>query len=63
MPKLKTRKAVKKRMKITKTGKAKASKAFRGHLLSGKTRKRKRHLRLKVVVPKKNAKKFKDMIH
>ena len=45
MPKQKTRKSVAKRFKITGTGKIKRSSAGRGHLLSGKTRKRKRQLR------------------
>lgn len=44
MPKLKTNRSVKKRMRITKSGKAKHFKAGRGHLLTGKRSKRKRHL-------------------
>jgi large subunit ribosomal protein L35 len=42
MPKLKTRKGVKKRFKITKTGKVLRKKAGRRHLLTKKSRKRKR---------------------
>ena len=45
MPKQKTRKAVAKRFKLTGTGKVKRASAGRGHLLSGKTGKRKRQLR------------------
>lgn len=45
MPKLKTKKALSKRIKITKSGKALRSKAGKSHLLSCKTRKRKRSLR------------------
>lgn len=45
MPKLKTRKGVKKRFKITGTGKILKHKAFHGHLLSKKSKKRKRALR------------------
>lgn len=41
----KTRKALAKRFKKTKHGKILHRKASRGHLLSGKTRKRKRQLR------------------
>ncbi|TAN37449.1 MAG: 50S ribosomal protein L35 [Verrucomicrobia bacterium] len=41
----KTRKAVAKRFKKTKNGKILHRKASRGHLLSSKTRKRKRQLR------------------
>lgn len=50
MPKMKTRKAVAKRFKLTATGKIKRSSAGRGHLLSGKSRKRKRHLRRGALV-------------
>jgi len=52
MPKLKTRKSVAKRVKITKKKKALRSKAGRRHLLSGKTTKRKRGLRRKTTVAK-----------
>lgn len=45
MPKGKTRKAVAKRFKKTAKGKVRYAKAGSGHLLSGKTRKRKRRLR------------------
>ena len=45
MPKQKTHKGIKKRFTVTAKGKAKHRKAFRGHLLSGKPGKRKRHLR------------------
>ena len=41
----KTRKCLDKRFKKTKNGKVLFRKACRGHLLSGKTRKRKRQLR------------------
>jgi large subunit ribosomal protein L35 len=50
MPKQKTHKGMKKRFKVTASGKAKARKRGRGHLLSGKTSKRKRHLRHDAVV-------------
>ncbi len=43
--KLKTKKALAKRIKVTKTGKFLRKKAGKSHLLSGKTRKRKRQLR------------------
>jgi large subunit ribosomal protein L35 len=44
MPKLKTNRSVKKRIRITKSGKAKHFKAGRRHLLTGKRAKRKRLL-------------------
>ena len=45
MPKQKTKKGVKKRFKLTKTGKIKRAKAGGRHILTKKTRKRKRSLR------------------
>ena len=45
MPKLKTRKSLAKRIKFTKKGKLKRSKACRGHILTKKSRKRQRRLR------------------
>ncbi|MBN3040463.1 MAG: 50S ribosomal protein L35 [Candidatus Omnitrophica bacterium] len=50
MPKLKTRKSIAKRVKVTKKKKALRSKAGRRHLLSSKTQKRKRKLRKRNVV-------------
>jgi large subunit ribosomal protein L35 len=50
MPKQKTHKGMKKRYKVTATGKVKHRKRGRGHLLSGKTPKRKRHLRHDAVI-------------
>lgn len=45
MTKQKTHKGIKKRFTVTAKGKAKHRKAFRGHLLSGKSGNHKRHLR------------------
>lgn len=45
MPKQKTHKGIKKRFRLTASGKAKHRKAFRGHKLSSKSAKRKRNLR------------------
>jgi large subunit ribosomal protein L35 len=45
MPKQKTHKGMKKRFKVTATGKVTHRNAFRGHKLSHKSPKRKRHLR------------------
>lgn len=44
MPKLKTNRSAKKRIRISKTGKVKHFKASRGHLLTSKSSKRKRLL-------------------
>jgi len=45
MPKLKTKKSVRKRMRVTGRGKIKHFKAGKSHLLTGKRSKRKRSLR------------------
>jgi large subunit ribosomal protein L35 len=45
MPKMKTRRSAAKTFKITATGKVKRRKAFRSHILTSKSTKRKRHLR------------------
>jgi large subunit ribosomal protein L35 len=62
MPKLKTRKSVKKRIKVTKRGKVKVKKSFSGHLLTSKSRKRKRHLKQKRVLTKTESAKLRAMI-
>ena len=62
MPKLKTKKGVAKRFKITKTGKIKRQKASRGHLLAKKTRKRKRQLRKAGLVSKTDKKAIKLLL-
>jgi large subunit ribosomal protein L35 len=45
MPKMKTHKGAKKRFKLTGTGKVRRYKAFKSHILTKKTAKRKRRLR------------------
>ena len=45
MPKMKTHKGAKKRFKVTGTGKVRRYKAFKSHILTKKTSKRKRRLR------------------
>ena len=62
MPKKKTKKSVAKRFKKTATGKIKYSKAGSGHLLSKKTRKRKRNLRKRGVLSKVETKRINDML-
>jgi large subunit ribosomal protein L35 len=44
MPKMKSHRAAKKRFKMTATGKLKRQRAGKRHLLTSKSRKRKRHL-------------------
>ena len=45
MPKMKTRKSTAKRFRVTASGRVARRHANKGHLLTGKTRKRKRNLR------------------
>ncbi len=45
MPKIKTHRGAAKRFSLTKTGKVKRGKAFRSHILTKKSTKRKRGLR------------------
>ncbi|MBI4432872.1 MAG: 50S ribosomal protein L35 [Candidatus Omnitrophica bacterium] len=51
MAKLKTNKSVKKRFRVTKSGKIKRMRAGKRHLLQHKSSKRKRHLRGSLLVP------------
>jgi large subunit ribosomal protein L35 len=62
MPKMKTRKAAKKRFGLTGTGKVRRSKAFKNHILTKKSPKRKRNLRGSALVHKTQEKKIKAMI-
>jgi large subunit ribosomal protein L35 len=50
MPKLKTHRGAAKRFKKTGTGKFKRGKAFGAHILTSKSRGRKRHLRKSTLV-------------
>ena len=62
MPKLKTKKGLRKRFKITKKGKIKRFKACRGHLLAKKSRKRKRLLRKAGLISKSDKKAIKAFL-
>lgn len=54
MPKAKTHKGAAKRFKITGTGQIKRSKAYKSHLLTGKSPKRMRSLKKRVLIEKAN---------
>jgi len=58
MPKLKTKKAIAKRFKLTKGGKIKRPHAYHGHILSKKSRRRKRGLRKSDLVHHSDLKKI-----
>lgn len=62
MPKMKTRKAVAKRFKLTKKGKIKRSRAFRSHIRSKKSSKRKRFLRGKDLVSRADKQKLRKQM-
>lgn len=50
MPKMKTRRGVAKRVKVTATGRLKRRRAFKSHILTKKRRNRKRKLRHPALV-------------
>jgi large subunit ribosomal protein L35 len=50
MPKMKSHRGARKRFKITGSGKVKRMKAFKSHILTKKTSKRKRRLRRSAVI-------------
>ena len=52
MPKMKTKAAVKKRFTLTGTGKVKRHHAYHSHILTKKTKKRKRNLAYSALVDK-----------
>ena len=58
MPKMKTHRGAAKRVKKTGTGKLKRLRANKSHILTKKTRKRKRRLRQADMVAKSDAKKL-----
>jgi len=58
MPKMKTRKGIAKRFKVTKIRKILRMKGGKGHLLTVKTKKRKRSLRRATLVSKHERKKI-----
>ena len=62
MPKLKTNKGAKKRFKLTKTGKVKRMKEGARHILTKKTKKRKRQLRNATTVDKTFEKKIRNLL-
>jgi len=62
MPKMKSNSAAKKRFHKTASGKLKRHKAFRSHILSSKSSKRKRHLRKATLVSEQEQHKFAMLI-
>jgi large subunit ribosomal protein L35 len=62
MPKIKTHRGAAKRFSVTKNGKIKRAKAFKRHILNGKSRKRKRDLRHATYVDETVEKVIKQLI-
>ena len=62
MPKLKTHRGAAKRFKKTGTGKIVRASAFKRHILTSKTTKRKRHLDIDTLVSESDEQRFKDML-
>ena len=62
MPKIKTNRAAAKRFKTTGTGKLKRNKAYKSHLLTKKTTKRKRNLRKYTITDATNVKNMKKVL-
>ncbi len=62
MPKMKTSRAAAKRFKVTGTGKLVRNKAYKSHILTKKTRKRKRNLRKATVMDQSNVRQMKRIL-
>jgi large subunit ribosomal protein L35 len=60
--KLKTHRGAAKRFKVTGGGKVRRAKAYRGHIMTKKTTKRKRHLRQSGLVSEADQKNVKKML-
>lgn len=62
MPKIKTSKSAAKRFKVTGTGKLKRNKAYKSHILTKKSTKRKRNLRKAAMTDSTNVKNMKKIL-
>ena len=62
MPKIKTNRAAAKRFKVTGTGKLKRNKAYKSHILTKKSTKRKRNLRKGTMTDATNVKNMKKIL-
>ena len=62
MPKMKTSRAAAKRFKVTGTGKLKRNKAYKRHILTKKTTKKKRDLRQATITDVTNVKNVKKIL-
>ncbi|MBQ5959668.1 MAG: 50S ribosomal protein L35 [Firmicutes bacterium] len=62
MPKMKTKRAAAKRFEVTGTGKLKRFKAYKSHILTKKTTKRKRNLRKATMMDATNERVMKKVL-
>ena len=62
MPKIQTSRAAAKRFKVTGTGKLKRMKAYKSHILTKKSQKRKRNLRKATITDATNVKSMKKIL-
>jgi len=62
MPKMKSNRAAAKRFRFTGSGKIKRAKAYKSHILTKKTPKRKRNLRQTTTVDASNERKIKRLL-
>ena len=62
MPKVKTSRAAAKRFKKTGTGQLKRMKAYKSHILTKKSQKRKRNLRKSIIMDATNVKSMKKIL-
>jgi large subunit ribosomal protein L35 len=62
MPKMRTRSSAKKRFRLTARGKVRREKAYASHILTKKTRKRKRNLRKTGLIHPTQSKKIRSML-
>ena len=62
MPKMNTSRAAAKRFKVTGSGKLVRNKAYKSHILTKKTTKRKRNLRKDIIMDETNVKNMKKIL-
>jgi len=62
MPKMKTKKGAAKRFRISARGKVKRSRAFKRHILTSKSTKRKRHLDMEALISPADARRVRVML-
>ena len=62
MPKMKTHKGLKKRLRVSRKGKVMRGRTGRSHLMSGTSAKTRRHLRRKATVQKTIAKMYRRLL-